>query len=51
LIGAGSGHTPKDGIVADGPIRASSTFFGVTAVRGWSWRSATSAAAASSISQ
>jgi hypothetical protein len=32
VIGDGSGHIPKDGIVADGLIRASSIFATVTTV-------------------
>src|SRR5918995_3114694 len=51
LIGAGSGHIPRDGTAADGLIRASSIFTTATVGRLWSWRSATSGAAASSTSQ
>jgi RNA polymerase sigma-70 factor (ECF subfamily) len=46
LTGAGSGHIPKGGIVAGRPILASLSFETTTAARRWSWRSATSVAAA-----
>jgi hypothetical protein len=51
LIGAGSGHIPRDGTAAGGLIRTSSIFATATVGRLWSWRSATSGAAALSISQ
>jgi hypothetical protein len=50
-IDDGSGHIPKGGTAADGPIPSNWIFVAVTVTHGWSWRSATLDAVTSSINQ